>query len=180
VTFGRLGAGVLLSLVAGCGSPAATSEPSQAADAGPGTLGDRDIELLAAHYATFAKASRVAFPTRGHLGNPLVDVYANAVASPVYSVLSSTGSGPPGFALPVGSMLVKEMRDSTGAPSVLTVMYKKAPGFDPPHHDWWYGRLNTDGTPTDPSYVGQVSFCIACHAGATGSDFAWGVPAADK
>jgi hypothetical protein len=134
------------------------------------------IESLASRYKTLVEITTTPFHTRGHLGNPLVNVYANAPAVPLYRTLTSTGTGPAGFALPVGSMLVKEMLDAGGGPPILTVMYKEARGYDPANHDWWYGRLNADGSPTDPAYVGKVSFCIACHSGAAATDFAWGVP----
>lgn len=77
-------------------------------------------------------------------------------------------------------MLVKEMLDPNGGAPILTVMYKKSPGYDPARHDWWYGRLRTDGVPTNPAYVGQVDFCVGCHGGTEKWDYAWGLPAANK
>jgi hypothetical protein len=174
----------LVTLLASCGQAPVESTGSRAgSDASlptPGGLDDGAIEALAADYKGLTRVSTSAFPSRGHQGNPLVNVFVSSAVAPLYSTLDSTGTAPPGFAFPVGSLLVKEMLDPSGAPPILTAMYKKAPGYDPSHHDWWYGRLDASGAPTDPAYVGNVSFCIACHAGATGSDFAWGVPAANK
>jgi hypothetical protein len=149
-------------------------------DAGAGTLDDTAIETLAGQYTSFAKITKTPFQTQAHAGNPMVNVYANSVAEATYSGIDSSGNAPPGFAMPVGSLIVKEMLDPNGGAPILTAMYKKAPGYDTANHDWWYGRLNADGSPTDPSYVGMVSFCIACHSGADTSDFTFGVPAANK
>jgi hypothetical protein len=59
-------------------------------------------------------------------------------------------------------------------------MYKKAPGYDPTNGDWWYGRLSTDGTPTNAAYVGKVDFCVGCHSGAAATDHAWGIAPGNK
>jgi hypothetical protein len=59
-------------------------------------------------------------------------------------------------------------------------MYKKASGYDPTHDDWWYGRLNADGSPTDAAFVGTVDFCVGCHSGAATTDYAWGVSSSNK
>jgi hypothetical protein len=150
-------------------------------DAGEaGTFDDAHIEAEAAQYVMFAKIDKTPYPTRQHAGNPLVDVYANAAAEATYRSIdyAVAPDGPVQFA--PGSMLVKAMLDPSGAPPILTVMYKKAPGYDPSHDNWWYGRLNADGTPTDPSYVGTVDFCVSCHMGTAMTDYAWGIVASNK
>jgi Cytochrome P460 len=159
------------------GTPAAPSGAASAdASAPEGTLDDARIEAAASTYATaFARVNRAPFATQQHAGNPMVNVYANDVAVGTYRAIAPSAPAPAGFAFRPGSMLVKEMLDASGRPEVLTVMYKKAPGYDVTHHDWWYGRLDPSGAPTQPSYAGKVDFCVACHEGAAGSDYAWGV-----
>ena len=75
---------------------------------------------------------------------------------------------------------VEAMLDPAGGRPILTVMYKKAPGYDASNGDFWYGRLASDGTPARADFVGKVSFCVECHAGAKATDRAWGVPAAGR
>jgi hypothetical protein len=143
-------------------------------------MNDAQIEAAASTYARLAKVTRAPYPTRQHLGNALVDVYASPDAEAAYRAIDF-GAAPTGAPpLPVGALVVKAMYDDRGAPSVLTVMYKKAKGYDPKGGDWWYGRLGLDGSPTAPAYVGKVDFCVACHAGARATDFVWGVDRAYK
>lgn len=172
----RLGAAVAsLALAAsGCSDPEmpTVTAPEQAVS--PGLATDGAIEAEAARFRSFAKMNRVAFPTRQHLGGAMVDVYANAVSEPSYRAVTSGDFGP-GRAFPPGSMLVKAMAESNG--TVLTVMYKKADGYDSANGDWWFGRLADDGRPTAPAFAGKVDFCIDCHGGAARTDHAWGLPA---
>lgn len=131
------------------------------------------LETEAGSYPTFHKVNARPFRTAQHQGNPDVNVWTNDLATDPYRMVSSGAASDPEF--PVGSMIVKEMIDATGAPPILTVMAKQPPGFDPDHRDWWYGRLEVDGTPTSGRFVGKVSFCIACHAGAGSGRYLFGV-----
>jgi hypothetical protein len=126
-------------------------------------------------YPTFQRANARPFATAQHQGNPNVNVWTNDLATDPYRSLSAGFATDPEF--PVGSMIVKEMLDDDGAPSILTVMAKQSAGFDPDHRDWWYGRLAVDGSPTSGNFVGKVSFCIACHAGAGSGRYVFGVDA---
>jgi hypothetical protein len=187
------GAAALLPLA--CADSSADSPPSgQAGSNAAGSQGgnasanldpnvtqsDAVIGTLAAGYLENAKMNRASFRTASHLGNPQVNVFANERAEAAYRTISPGGEPPAGFVFPAGSLLVKEMLDADGGPPILTVMYKQPPGYDPPHDDWWYGRLRSDGTATDPAYVGRVGFCSACHQGTQEWDFAWGVPEENK
>ena len=159
----------------GAGSRDGAPDPGSA-----GALDDAAIEAESASYASFARMNVRAYPTRQHLGNSNVNVFANALAAPIYRTLDFGIPADGRIAFPPGAMMVKEMLDGSGTATVLTVMYKKAPGYDPAHGDWWYGRLDLHGTPTDPAYAGRVDFCVGCHTGAAASDFAWGVAATNK
>ena len=133
------------------------------------------IEDEASRYPTFEKINVRPFPTAQHQGNPDVNVWTNELATEPYRMLSSGTTTDP--EVPIGSMIVKEMLDASGAPPILTVMAKQPAGFDPEHGDWWYGRLEVDGTATSSRFVGKVTFCIACHAGAGGGGYLFGVAA---
>ena len=172
--------------LAACDNTADTS-PSPAADAGveasvatPGTLDDKGITAAAAAYSAFSKINRDAFRTAQHAENPMVDVFANDLAASTYRSIDPSGKAPANFAFAPGSMVIKEMKDAAGGRPILTVMYKKAAGYDPANGDWWYGRLNADGTPTNAAFVGKVDFCVGCHAGTAQWDHAWGVPASNQ
>ena len=131
------------------------------------------IGVQASGYLTFELINARPFPTAQHQGNPLVNVWTDELATAPYRALSVGATG--GRDVPVGAMIVKEMMDAGGESPVLTVMAKQPSGYDPQNGDWWYGRLNTDGGATNPSFVGKVGFCISCHAGASGGDHLFGV-----
>lgn len=168
---------VVLAGAVSCSSTSTGSSGATTTDAAVplGALDDRQIEAAAAAYAGFARINRAPFPTQQHAGNPQVNVYANATAAASYRALDPSAPPAAGFAFPAGSILVKEMLGAAGKADVLTVMYKKSPGYDPAHHDWWYGRLDPSGAPTQPEYAGTIDFCIACHEGTARSDYVWGV-----
>jgi hypothetical protein len=144
------------------------------------TQPDTVIGALAARYLDDVQMNRTPFQTASHLGNPQVNVFATARAEAAYRRITPGGEAPADFVFPTGSLLVKEMLDADGGPPILTVMYKQPPGYDPPHDDWWFGRLRADGTPTDPAFVGRVGFCADCHAGSRPWDFVWGLPEGNK
>lgn len=131
------------------------------------------LEARATGYLGFELINARSFPTAQHQGNPLVNVWTDEQATRPYRALSTGAID--GRAVPVGAMIVKEMMDPGGGPPLLTVMAKQPSGYDPANGDWWYGRLNVDGSPTNPSFVGRVGFCIGCHSGATGGDHLFGV-----
>jgi len=166
-----------VSLVACGGGASAAPDGSGAAGRGAGGTGailsEAQIEQLAGTYPTFQKITAKPFRSDQHAGNPMVNVYANATAADTYRSLTPAAASAH-FA--PGSMLVKEILDPAGGPPLLTAAYKMPPGYDAAAQDWWRGRLNADGSATAPNLVGKVDFCIACHAGAAGTDAAFGAP----
>ena len=154
-------AGTLITLASACASDDAGSDP---------------IGAQASAYLTFELINARPFPTAQHQGNPLVNVWTDELATAPYRALSG-GTRAGGRDVPVGAMVVKEMMDAGGASPVLTVMAKQPSGYDPDNGDWWYGRLNVDGSATHSSFVGKVGFCLGCHSGASGGDHLFGVAA---
>jgi len=62
----------------------------------------------------------------------------------------------------------------------ITVMFRRAEGYDPENRNWFYAKYGADGTldqsPGGAPLAGRVgkgadSGCIPCHAGAGGDDF---------
>ncbi len=142
------------------------------------TTTDETAEQIGARargYRDLDQINARAFLTAQHQGNPLVNVWADELAGDPYRALS-TGSSAPGAILE-GGMLVKEMLDPDGGAPLLTVMVRQPAGYDPVNGDWWYGRLNADGSATNAAFVGKVGFCIGCHSGAAGGDHLFGVAA---
>lgn len=133
------------------------------------------IGARARAYRGLDKVNAHDFPTAQHQGNPQVNVWTDELASSPYRALS-VGSSTAG-AVPEGGMIVKEMLDPEGGPPLLTVMVRQPVGYDPANGDWWYGRLNADGSATNAKFVGRVGFCIGCHSGAAGRDHLFGVAA---
>jgi len=153
-------AGTLFTLASACASEGPEPDP---------------IGARASAYPSFELINARPFPTTQHQGNPLVKVWTDELATAPYRALSVGATG--GRDVAVGAMIVKEMMGASGEPPVLTVMAKQPSGYDPQNGDWWYGRLNADGTATNSSFVGKVGFCISCHAGASGGDHLFGVAA---
>ena len=133
------------------------------------------IEAEASGWTSFERVNQLPFPTALHQGHPLVNVWTNPLATGPYRALSA--GTPPSGGLPVGAMVVKEMMDAAGGPPILTVMSKRPIGYDPGHGDWWYGRLEADGSATNAAFVGRVGFCIECHDAAVATDHLYGVAA---
>lgn len=64
----------------------------------------------------------------------------------------------------------------------ITVMFKRAEGYDPEHHDWYWAKYRPDGelekNPKGMALAGRVAKgmnqgCIACHTAAPGKDFVY-------
>jgi len=83
----------------------------------------------------------------------------------------------------VGTVIVREVLDSSGAISKLTMMAKGPAGYDPTLGDWWFATTDPAGTPiTDATglQVGRLSACHGCHVPRETSDFLFGVPRVDE
>jgi hypothetical protein len=72
---------------------------------------------------------------------------------------------------PEGSVIVKEKlaaKDSD-QPELMTVMIKRAKGFNPANGDWEY--MVVDGTGTTVQAQGNLENCQSCHSGRPGTDY---------
>jgi hypothetical protein len=72
---------------------------------------------------------------------------------------------------PQGSIVVKEKLSTptSTAPELLTVMIKRAPGYNPESGDWEY--LVTDGTGKSVQKRGKLENCQACHLRDKSTDY---------
>lgn len=140
------------------------------------STGDPTADEIGARARDYQQLDRIdarPFQTAQHQGHPLVNVWADELASAPYRQLSA---GTPAI-VPEGGMIVKEMLDADGGPPLLTVMVKQPTGYDGARGDWWYGRLDANGNATGPGFTGRVGFCIGCHIGAASHDYLFGVSA---
>jgi hypothetical protein len=130
-------------------------------------------------YKTFTKIN--AMPYSSSVGAFDVNVLVNQ-ASTSYAKIhpETTGSH---IVLPVGTVIVREVLDATGAISKLTVMAKGPPGADPALGDWWFAVTDRHGVPQivdgDPQ-IGPMPACQACHLPRSGDDYLFGVASTDE
>jgi hypothetical protein len=91
-------------------------------------------------------------------------VYVNPAGHPLFISARPTE-------FPEGSVIVREKisgKDSQ-APELLTVMVKRAKGFNPGGNDWEYMVLNSAGTSVRSR--GKLDSCHACHSRQRETDF---------
>lgn len=106
-----------------------------------------------------------------------VDTYLNSKG------LSTAKEGK--FPFPVGTAIVKEAFVSQGCePGALieiTVMEKRAPGYDPEANDWHWARYGRDGIlQAEGKSGGEVNACVVCHSGAKVNDYVFGTSTSIK
>jgi hypothetical protein len=129
-------------------------------------------------YATspaFAQAS-TAYPSSAATGSTVVEwVSADALAA--YQSIGTSGSD---AGVPVGTIIVRVVEDSTGAATKLTLMTKGPAGYNPALGDWWFGVTDPMGVPavSDAGVeLGKLTGCYGCHLPRSADDFLFGVPA---
>jgi hypothetical protein len=82
-----------------------------------------------------------------------------------------------------GTIIVREVLDSSGNVSQLTLMAKGQPGYDPTLGDWWFGLADPSGQPVISDGVpqlGRLDACHTCHIPRESDDYLFGVPLADE
>jgi hypothetical protein len=91
-------------------------------------------------------------------------VYVNPVGHPAY-----ISDGPTDF--PEGSVIVREKISGKQplTPELLTVMVKRARGFNPASNDWEYMVL--DGAGSRVLSRGKIDSCNSCHSKKKEADF---------
>jgi len=151
------------------------TEPVRGREAGDG------VDLLAAthDYRSWTRATSEPYPTTPvvnalcqpataapvspHAG-AFIDVYVNEAGR---DAMSRPDAGP----FPVGTVIVKEKRPTAtdSEPTLLTVMVKRDPGYDPKVGDWEFGVLDGAGTAVEER--GRLEHCATCHATKASTDF---------
>ena len=83
----------------------------------------------------------------------------------------------------IGTVIVREVLDSTGAVTKLTMMAKGPAGYDPTLGDWWFAETDPTGKPLTGDaglQVGRLAACHSCHVPRASTDFLFGVPRVDE
>lgn len=95
-----------------------------------------------------------------HSGSPhegkFIKVYVNAIGQKALLTQKTPQFAP-------GSVIVKEKspKQDSAIPELLTVMIKRAPGYDSKKGDWEY--LLVDKQPENEGNRGKLSYCQSCH-----------------
>lgn len=126
--------------------------------------------------AGFTRVNRAPYPSNLDLQHR-VNLFVSNDAAQAYEAVSPDldTAGPP---FPVGGIVVREAVDDTGAPALLTVMVKQAPGWFPGGGDFFFGVTDLDGTPVEgmngPEW-GPLEECAECHQTRASAGYLFGV-----
>jgi hypothetical protein len=142
-----------------------------------------DMSMLraASRVRGFAKINQTT--DASSLGTFDIDVYISEDARDYRRIHPETSGS--GVTMPVGTVIVRNVLDATGAISKVTLMGKGPAGYDPTIGDWWFGVTDPAGNPlpedsgTGPQ-VGRLTECHGCHIPRATDDYLFGVPAADE
>jgi hypothetical protein len=72
---------------------------------------------------------------------------------------------------PVGTMLLKDIKDPAGTVMMITAMAKRGASFDPAGKDWEYLLLDAKGSITGRGAGLMDGMCKACHSAAATTDY---------
>jgi hypothetical protein len=142
-----------------------------------------DVSLgeIAHAYHDYPQIDRA--PYRSSLGAFDVNVYVSPDAAAGYTGIDPDRHGSRA-AMPPGAVVVRQVLDPGGAVEKLTIMAKRAAGYNPMCGDWWFGVTDPVGNvlddPSGVPQVGALTACASCHIPRAGDDYLFGVPAADR
>jgi hypothetical protein len=146
---------------------------------GSGSPTEPDIMTAVKSYTTWARVTRSPYwvsPAISALCASPGGGKANPHASPYINVyVNETGRTamlkPGAVTFPEGSVIVKEKGNGEQAaePELLTVMVKRARGYNPAVGDWEFAVV--DGTVTSVQARGKLANCMECHKTVSSSDY---------
>jgi hypothetical protein len=154
-------------ILAAC-QPAEEAEPVVSESEVPTPLEERmtvdtTAEALWAHLETEDYAEnwefwpgKEPFYEGGEPHGVLLSTYLNEPAAEGLPILMESDDG---YALPIGSIVVKENYTPDSTLAAFTVMYK-AEGYDGEHNGWFWMKRLANGT---VEAEGRVGGCISCH-----------------
>ena len=109
-----------------------------------------------------------AAPARANVPNPHQDKYVTVYVNDTGRKAMLEQKSPK---FPEGSIIVKEKlsNPASPAPELLTVMVKRAPGYNPEVGDWEF--MVTDGKGVEVRERGKLENCQTCHVSWTRTDY---------
>ncbi|MGB0648011.1 MAG: hypothetical protein ACPGQS_12585 [Bradymonadia bacterium] len=81
-----------------------------------------------------------------------------------------------GAEVPVGSIIIREVKDSSGDIMKLTVIARAPDGAHPTAGDLWFATATADGIVEDINHSGFLSTCAGCHVTRASDGFLFGTP----
>ncbi|MDB4966303.1 MAG: hypothetical protein JWN44_1992 [Myxococcales bacterium] len=108
-----------------------------------------------------------------------VTMFVSRAAVAAYSAVSPEADATSGPAFPIGGVIVRDVSDASGAPTGLTVMVKREPGYFPEAGDFFFGVTDLAGVPVngeDGVEWGALASCATCHHTRAAAGYLFGVP----
>ena len=87
--------------------------------------------------------------------------------------LDGEGSG---MEIPVGAVIIREVKDASGEVKKLTVIARANEGSHPLTGDLWFATATPDGLIEDMANTGFLAGCGSCHVSRAADGFLFGVP----
>jgi hypothetical protein len=112
----------------------------------------------------------------------VIDVYVSANGFAPYATIVPEAAGT-GAEVPEGTLIVREVKEASGAVKSLTLMYKGPKGYNPEVNDFWFGVTDPAGVPVQQdgkARLGQLTDCYSCHQGRAQDGYLFGVPADNR
>lgn len=185
------GASLLSACVSGLEQTPPGGAPAGSDGSGNGdvisTPTDFDLEMLQIASTYETDFSRVnSAPYQSSLGAFDINLFVHG-DSRIYRAIhpedtTTTSSATP-VDISVGTLIVREVLDGSGAVTKLTMMAKGPAGYDPTLGDWWFAETDPSGKPLSGDnglQVGRLMACHSCHVPRATSDYLFGVPRADE
>lgn len=125
---------------------------------------DKEMYDLSKTTAGFSwyKFSAALLPKSAGTGHPesLVRTRYNSIAA---AMLDSAGTVQSGIVFPQGSLIVKELHETSSKFSRYAVMLKRAGAPEADASNWVWGYINADGSVAEPAKNKGAS-CRGCHS----------------
>jgi hypothetical protein len=181
-------ASLLAACVSGLDQPSQGTEPS--GSDGSGTAGvtseptdfDKAMLQIASTYAKdFSRVNSA--PYQSALGAFDINLFVHGDSRIYRAIHPEDTTSTSNVDISVGTVIVREVLDSSGGITKLTMMAKGPAGYDPTLGDWWFAVTDPTGAPLSGDtglQVGRLAECHSCHVPRASSDFLFGVPRADE
>ena len=105
-----------------------------------------------------------------------IDLWVSRTGWEEYSQIRAQRSGS-GITLPVGTTVLRAVRDPEGQITKYTALMKREPGFDPPADLWWAvynGNGDLVRTPDGKELRGKLPGCVLCHLSRADDGYVFG------